>query len=78
MNSCATFGKALVDKAFYGIMSPQPFAERRLKPGDFECPVSAQRRRCMARKLTEVRLKTLKPPAKGRVVEVDGGRDSGD
>jgi integrase len=26
----------------------------------------------MARKLTEVRLKTLKPPAKGRLVEVDG------
>ncbi len=26
----------------------------------------------MARKLTEIRLKTLKPPAKGRLVEVDG------
>src|SRR5271170_7826334 len=26
----------------------------------------------MARKLTEIRLKTLKPPGKGRLVEVDG------
>jgi integrase len=44
----------------------------RLKPAHFECPASARELgRRMARNLTEVRLKTIKPPAKGRVVEVD-------